>query len=531
MKKTQSFFKKILLPVAACALNLAFLTAAHAAPGDLDASFGANGLVQTTAGGMGFYPSAAQLQSDGKYIVVGTYNTGSGNGSSLVRFNADGTVDNTFGDNGEVLLPLNVISFARSIIITQQGDYLVAGEYRVPFEPPIASNKSRASLTVNFPTTNAVMLRVLSDGSIDGTFADGGALSFSFGGHESRFVKVKLTPGGDIIAFGGGFDYDTFTSKVGVAKFSSNGINDETFGNNGVSTFSFNNNDSASTGELTSDGKIVMGVIASDCCTTAFGVARLNADGSMDTDFSGDGKYSFTFSGQNSYLRDIFITPDNKIIAVGRENSYVDIARLNTDGTMDTSFSDDGMNSAFVAGNSSFDSFAMQPSGSIVAAGSVFNGGSDFALARLMPNGNVDTNFGMNGVATTSFGFNSNDSGQIVIAQPDAKLVMFGTSENKLGAARYSGVASPTAAQVTVGGRVLSAKGRGIANVRVTLTGANGETKSTVTGPMGYYRFNEVTAGADYILSVFSKRYSFTEPTQVQRVLDETTDINFFAEN
>jgi hypothetical protein len=90
---------------------------------------------------------------------------------------------------------------------------------------------------------------------------------------------------------------------------------------------------------------------------------------------------------------------------------------------------------------------------------------------------------------------------------------------------------SPTVASVSVGGRVIMAKGRGISNVRVTMTGSNGETQTALSNPFGYYRFIDVPAGETYIFRVSHKRYTFNQSTQVRTIVEETNDVNFVADN
>jgi hypothetical protein len=89
---------------------------------------------------------------------------------------------------------------------------------------------------------------------------------------------------------------------------------------------------------------------------------------------------------------------------------------------------------------------------------------------------------------------------------------------------------APTAAEVTVSGRVTTADGRrGIRNVRVTMTGTNGETRSTLSGVSGVFRFTDVPAGETYIFSASAKRYIFGEPTQVRTITEDTDNIVFVA--
>ena len=70
---------------------------------------------------------------------------------------------------------------------------------------------------------------------------------------------------------------------------------------------------------------------------------------------------------------------------------------------------------------------------------------------------------------------------------------------------------APTAAEVSVGGRVVTADNSGIRNARITVTNGNGETRTVLSGAFGYFHFAEVAPGGTYIFSVHAKRYAFTE--------------------
>ncbi|MEJ7701590.1 MAG: choice-of-anchor Q domain-containing protein [Pyrinomonadaceae bacterium] len=90
---------------------------------------------------------------------------------------------------------------------------------------------------------------------------------------------------------------------------------------------------------------------------------------------------------------------------------------------------------------------------------------------------------------------------------------------------------APTAASVSISGRVTTASGRGIVNVRLTLTDSNGQIRTARTTSFGYYRFDAVQAGETYILSAIGKRYTFSQPVQVLNVNEETDAVNFIADS
>jgi hypothetical protein len=89
---------------------------------------------------------------------------------------------------------------------------------------------------------------------------------------------------------------------------------------------------------------------------------------------------------------------------------------------------------------------------------------------------------------------------------------------------------APTAATVSIGGRVLLTKGQGVRNVSLTLTNSRGETRNAATGSFGYYRFTEVTVGETYVLELRSKRFVFANPVRIISVTDELTNIDFVTE-
>jgi len=88
---------------------------------------------------------------------------------------------------------------------------------------------------------------------------------------------------------------------------------------------------------------------------------------------------------------------------------------------------------------------------------------------------------------------------------------------------------TPTAASVSIGGRVTTSNGQGIRNVRVVLTRLNGSMRFSTTNFFGFYRFDDVMVGETYILTVFSKRFVFSNPTQIISVSEELNNLNFVA--
>jgi hypothetical protein len=88
----------------------------------------------------------------------------------------------------------------------------------------------------------------------------------------------------------------------------------------------------------------------------------------------------------------------------------------------------------------------------------------------------------------------------------------------------------PTAGKVSVAGRVITAYKRPISNASVTMYDSTGNTRTVVTNPFGFYRFDDVPAGSLYVFTVFSKRYVFLEPTQLLQINGEIKSLDFIAE-
>lgn len=88
---------------------------------------------------------------------------------------------------------------------------------------------------------------------------------------------------------------------------------------------------------------------------------------------------------------------------------------------------------------------------------------------------------------------------------------------------------TPTASSAVVGGRILTADGRGIRNVQVTITFPTGEIRFTRSSAFGHYRFTEIPVGETYVISVAAKKYVFPQDTLIRQVLDDVRDADFIA--
>ena len=171
-----------------------------------------------------------------------------------------------------------------------------------------------------------------------------------------------------------------------------------------------------------------------------FAVARYTPDGRLDTTFDVDGKVTTNFGESEANARSVVVQPDGKLVVGGYglgDGFIYDflLARYNTDGTLDTTFSGDGkLSTDFSSPFDEGQSVTLQPDGKILVAGSTSLIPADgvspsrklFALARYNADGSADTTFGVDGKVTTPIGPTS--TGRAVALQPDGKIVVAGNT-------------------------------------------------------------------------------------------------------
>ena len=262
---------------------------------------------------------------------------------------------------------------------------------------------------------------------------------------------VAVQADGKLVVVGTTYQNNDFSDEdFAVARYNSNGTLDHTFGVGGKVQTDFPGLAAvASSVVIQSDGKIVAAGGAFPLFTFLgdFKVVRYNPDGSLDSSFGDGGIVTTTFLGQGSYAFAVALQPDGKIIAAGtdfvnfspEDSSDTDfaLARYNSDGTPDATFNGDGQATTNFDGfNDDAFSILVQPDGKLVAVGSAKNPANfyDFAAARYLSNGAIDTTFGVTGKVRTDFGDHNFDQARSAVLQPDGKIVAagFAISQNGL---------------------------------------------------------------------------------------------------
>jgi uncharacterized delta-60 repeat protein len=377
--------------------------------------------------------SSMALQADGKIVMAG----GTLQDFILARFNANGSVDRSFGVDGKVTTDMGsgfIVEEATAVAVQADGKIVVVGYTAIDNRPPNPDG----------PPTFA-LARYHPDGSLDTSFGRAGRVS---GNVNGRARAVAIQADGKIVAAGefsfdstNGSDFSDFT----VARFKTDGNLDPTFGADATGQIArdLGGTNSAKNIVLQPDGKIVVsGKPSGD--QVGFDhtdVARFNADGSFDDSFGTLGKLRLpgVLVGEGMALQ-----ADGKLVLVGSVVQATSpgfarfvLRRLNANGTPDTSFGTGGTVDTAFAQHARAEGVALQADGKIVVVGtSGFVAVSDFIVARYLSNGTLDASFGIAGVLALDF-FNSGGSGENVLVQPDGKLVVSGAADNASGATGY----------------------------------------------------------------------------------------------
>ena len=340
---------------------------------------------------------------------------------------ADGDLDPTFGTGGQVTTDLaHSTDIANAVAVQADGKLVVVGQ----------TYKHN-----DYTGEDFAVARYNTDGTLDSTFGTRGKVRTDFPGLAAVPSSVVIQSDGKIVVAGGAFPLFTFLGDFKVVRYNPNGSLDTSFGDGGIVTTTFPEGSYAFALALQSDGKIIAaGTVfvdfnPGDMSDTDFALARYNPDGSLDTTFGNGGTVTTDFFGNEDDVFSVLIQPDGKIIAVGSANSpvnYYDFAaaRYLANGTLDSTFGTGGKVSTDF-GDHNFDqarSAALQSDGRIVAAGFAIsqNGLSqNFAVARYTSNGVLDTTFSRDGITQIDFG-SCCQSAYKVLLQSDGKIITVG---------------------------------------------------------------------------------------------------------
>jgi uncharacterized delta-60 repeat protein len=275
--------------------------------------------------------------------------------------------------------------------------------------------------------------RYTDDGSLDPHFHDDGKLVTDFG--DWIYVQVNdlaLTPipagqEGHQFAVVAGRAANSFASNFALARYLPNGLLDASFDDDGKLLTNFDGDYEAATAiAMKSDASMVVAGYATTSTGYQFALAAYDYFGNLDLSFDQDGKLVSDFTSDAQAFA-IVLQNDDKIVVAGTSGGDFALARYHANGNPDTSFSGDGkLRTHFETGSATVYDMALQSDGRIVVAGQAGpDNSSQFALARYLPNGNLDPTFDGDGKLVTNCD-NYREGARALAIQHNGKIVVAG---------------------------------------------------------------------------------------------------------
>ncbi|WP_053076586.1 hypothetical protein [Caenimonas sp. SL110] len=367
------------------------------ADGTLDLTFNAGATSIATLPANAFIQGAA-LDADGNILIAASaIRTANFNQFVLVRLTPEGALDTTFDSDSIALTQIGTRSdVPRTMLVQADGQIILAG----------STQTDTSSLTRDF-----AFVRYNADGSLDTTFdTDGILTSASPGSSDAVTGMVELADGGFMAVATRAVT--GVSNSVVLIKYNSNAAVDTTFGTDGMQTVAISATSSAfaSNGLIAQDdGKFVVTGSEDrglgDGSSTGF-VMRFNANGTPDASFGTDGKVVVQLGTLIDQVLAVVQQDDGKLVVSGLSfysgtSNHGFIARFNENGTLDTTFSTDGVAwSPFPSpADDAFQNLALQADGKIVVTGFRAHTGTpypedyDRVLLRYNADGTLDTTF------------------------------------------------------------------------------------------------------------------------------------------
>lgn len=384
-------------------------------PTGLDTTFGTLGKV---AQGLPGGAIAIGRQSTGHIVAV--------NGTRLVRYDADGKLDRTFGGGRGIVDSLLVGAGAEvsGMSIGPDDRIVVAGRILQPGLAP--------------PNYQMAAARFMPDGTRDTNFGSSGQATFRLAGIAESAARVLVQPDGRVLllgqmTLGSGL---AANNNIALVRLLTDGGFDGSFGASGAVMFDATKRDFPQAALLQPDGRVVIGgkVAVNDSEPSDSFYGRVDALGAPEAGFGRTPPYS-TISDE---VVDMALQPDGRIVllvAARGVNWEIALARINADGSPDTSFGTQGLVRRDVGPHDDWPrAVAVQADGRIVVAAQVSNPlpmAPSFALLRFEAGGAPDLGFGTDGVLRVPF-FGGTDNANDLFLQPDGRIVAAGSARSGL---------------------------------------------------------------------------------------------------
>lgn len=305
-----------------------FTVARYLANGTLDLAFGTDGKAQVDFGGVDTLGQIVAL-GNGKLLLAGAVQTTTGTDLGIARLNADGTFDSTFGNGGKV-------------IATLPGEH--TGSYQV-VDDGHGGVLAWSEIALDGGGHEVHIARYTEAGALDTGFGTGGVLDVSLGSwYANRAGGLTVDGSGRIVLGWAGFDYE---SAVGyrpmLTRFHADGTLDTSFGNGGTADVQVGLAYGSTYGlAVDAAGGYVLAPKIAGGTSDAFGLVRVNADGTLDMGF-GLGGIARTEVGSADDAQTVVNLPGGDLLLAGHTGALyqTDLAafvRYNADGSLEKGF-------------------------------------------------------------------------------------------------------------------------------------------------------------------------------------------------
>ncbi|NOX81377.1 MAG: hypothetical protein GXP57_09895 [Deltaproteobacteria bacterium] len=393
--------------------DLDFAVIRYNPDGTLDSSFNSDGMVTTAVGRGDDEISALAVQDDGRILAAGYSVNGTARDFALVRYNADGSLDTDFGQEGMVVTPVgNGDDEITSMVVDRQGRIVVAG------------------YTTGTLGRAVAVARYLADGSPDVSFGDHG-MTLTGVGKDVMARSMVLDPDGRIIV-AGSYTGDSGLTGVVLLRYLSSGVLDTTFGTAGVAVSADKRSCEGFGVRLQDDGAILVAGSVGDAGSRDTALFRFTADGRPDLSFA-----------ENGVLVSSVSPGDDMALAVAVRDNTISVSGFSTttDGKRNFLFMTYA-NGLAAATDSTASTTASDPAdGSSVVIGELRVEDSAAGYQAEMTSADPSPDRGV--VTTTSFG-SDDDVGDALALQPDGKAVVAGFAGDggatSFAVARYTAV-------------------------------------------------------------------------------------------
>lgn len=404
----------------ACLLIIFAASYCYAQGNGLDTNFGNKGkVVSTIRYGASEQVISLACQSDGKIIAAGFFGSATpGMRSVMLRYNTDGNIDRTFGNQGNVqtaypgigisktgLVGIQKLSGIENILLadyrmdssylfyivvnrykpdgTKDTSFGTAGDAQIShhylFKMLVAPDEKILLATLNDTIPKFEVIRCLQNGQIDSTFGINGSASRWQDSFSAITQTIALQKDGKVIAGGHVFVWPTNPdARMAVTRYTANGNVDSSFGKDGLVLLTTNQK---YIGEVTgiglqSDGKIIVSATCDSGTGSFFYLTRLLTDGTIDASFGNSGHMITTFGSAQCWAQELLVQDDDKLYiagyaspGAGNQDYTFAIARYTKNGILDNTFGINGKDTTNVGRRSVGQAATITPNHSIVVGG------------------------------------------------------------------------------------------------------------------------------------------------------------------